>query len=351
MRRPTRRTAAFRASAVILTLALSGTAACSRLSGTHAASKKNPTIGVTVYNMSSFITLGQQGVNTEAKALGATVLWRSANNDVNTQASQIESFIHQGVSAIMVAAVDASTLSPQIAEAKQAGIPVFAVNLALNKPAADELKSYVGPDDVSAGAQEAKALADALGGNGSVVVMQGPIGSSAEIDRTQGIKDELAKYPGIRVLSVQPANWDRNQSYTLMQNWMSSFGTKIDGVVSENDDMAIGAIRALSAAGRTGVKVVGTDGIQDGMKAVQAGQLYESNLQDAPLELGMGLAVAVKYLHGEQVPSKVLLKMPSMTADTVGKYFQQMYGAPDQFLSGLPALIEANLKSGDYANQ
>jgi ribose transport system substrate-binding protein len=351
MRRPIRRTASVRTAAVALVLTLVGTAGCSRMSTTHTADKKNPTIGVTVYNMSSFITLGQQGVNTEAKALGAKVLWRSANNDVNTQASQIQAFVQQKVDAILVAAVNASTLSPQIKAAQQAGIPVFAVNLELDQPAAAELKAYVGPDDAGAGAQEAKYLAEGLGGHGNVVVMQGPIGSSAEIDRTKGIDQELAEYPGIHVLATQPANWDRNQAYTLMQNWLSSFGTRIDGVVSENDDMGIGAIRALDAAGRSDVKVVGIDGIQDGMKAVQAKQLYESNLQDAPLELGTGVAVAVDYLRGEAIPTRALLEMPPLTSSTVAKYYQQMYADPSQFLSGLPQLIAANLKSGDYADQ
>ena len=354
MPRTIRRTAAFRSSAIVLALVLSGTAGCSRFSSssaTHTADTKNPTIGVTVYNMSSFITLGQQGVNTEAKSLGAKVLWRSANNDVNTQASQIEAFIHQKVDAILVAAVNASTLSPQIDEADKAGIPVFAVNLQLDQPAAGKLKSYVGPDDVGAGAQEAKYLADALGGKGSVVIMQGPIGSSAEIDRTKGINQELAKYPGIHVLATQPANWDRNQAYTLTQNWLSSYGTRINGVVSENDDMAIGALRALTAAGRGEVKVVGIDGIQDGMKAVQSGQLYESNLQNAPLELGTGVAVAVRYLRGETVPQNALLEMPPLTKATIDKYYQQMYADPAQFLAGLPKQIDANLASGHYADQ
>ena len=333
-------------------LALAATSAgCDRVSASPAANTKTPTIGYTVYGMSSFITLGQKGVNAEAKALGAKILWRSANNDVNTQAAQIQSFIEQKVNAIVVAAVDATTLAPQIKSAESAGIPVFGVNLSLTEPAASELKSYVGPDDVGAGAQEAKYLAQALGGHGNVVAMQGPIDSSAELDRTKGINQELAKYPGIHLLAIQPANWDRNQAYTLMQNWLSRYGGKLNGVVSENDDMAIGAIRALDAAGRTNVKVVGIDGIQDGMTAVRAGQEYESNLQDAPLELGESLAIAVRYLRGQKVPKEALLEMPPLTKATVGKYNSQMYGNFGNFLGGLPALISKDLDSGTYAAQ
>jgi ribose transport system substrate-binding protein len=315
-------------------LALLGTAGCGRLSSTASKNTKNPTIGVTVYDMTSFITLGKQGVDTEAKSLGANVLWRSANNDVNTQDSQIQSFINQKVDAIVVAAVNASTLGPQLQAAQQAGIPVFGVNLALNEPAFSQLKAYVGPDDVAAGSQEAKYLAQGIGGQGGVVIMQGPIGSSAEIDRTKGINQELSAHPGLKA------------------NLLSSFGSQINGVIAENDDMAIGAIQALTETGKlASVKVVGIDGIQDGMKAVQGGQEYESNLQDAPLELGMGLVVAVKSLRGEAVPQKALLKMPPLTKDTVTKYYDQMYGDTNAFLQGLPALIDANLASGDYAKQ
>jgi len=333
-------------------LALLGTAGCGRLSSTASKNTKNPTIGVTVYDMTSFITLGKQGVDTEAKSLGANVLWRSANNDVNTQDSQIQSFINQKVDAIVVAAVNASTLGPQLQAAQQAGIPVFGVNLALNEPAFSQLKAYVGPDDVAAGSQEAKYLAQGIGGQGGVVIMQGPIGSSAEIDRTKGINQELSAHPGLKALATQPANWDRKKAHDLMANLLSSFGSQINGVIAENDDMAIGAIQALTETGKlASVKVVGIDGIQDGMKAVQGGQEYESNLQDAPLELGMGLVVAVKSLRGEAVPQKALLKMPPLTKDTVTKYYDQMYGDTNAFLQGLPALIDANLASGDYAKQ
>ncbi|HEY1973772.1 MAG TPA: substrate-binding domain-containing protein [Pseudonocardia sp.] len=340
------------AAAALAVAVPAATAGCGdRLSTTHVPNLAHPTIGYSVYDMTSFITLGQQGVETEAAALGAKVLWRSANNDVNQQASQIQSLVNQKVDAIVLAAVDAATLAPQIKQAKQRGIPVFGVNTALTEPGAGELDGYVGPDDVGAGSAETKLLAEALGGHGNVVVMQGPLANSAEIDRTTGIQRELARQPGLKVLSTQPADWDRTKAYTLMQNWLSAYGAQVNGVIAENDDMAIGASRALAAVNRTDVKVVGIDGIQDGMSAVRSGQLHASLLQNAPLELGIGLAAAVKSLRGQPVPKKALCQMPPLTRTTVNRYYDQLYGNPKEFLTQLPTLIERNLAPGNYANQ
>ena len=107
------------------------------------------------------------------------------------------------------------------------------------------------PDDVAAGAQEMQMMADKLGGKGNIVVLQGPLGQSGELDRTKGIKNVLAKYPDIKILAKDTANWKRDEAVNKMKNWMSSFGDQIDGIVAENDDMGLGALQALREAGKS----------------------------------------------------------------------------------------------------
>ena len=316
------------------------------------ADKAHPVIGYTVYDMSSFISLGKGGAEAMAKANGATLLWNSGRMDVNTQISQIQQFINQKVDAIVIAPVNSSTLGPQVAAAKAAGIPVVIVNLTAGADVMKNAVSYVGPDDVKAGEQEAQHLVDAIHGTGNIVVIQGPLGQSGEIDRTKGIKNILAKNPNVKLLAMQPGNWARNQAYSVMQDWMSRYGSQINGIISENDDMGIGAIQALREKGLAGkIPVTGVDGIKDGMRAVRDGTLRETNLQDGPLELGMAVQVAIDHIQGKEVPKVAMFIMPEITKDNEAHYYGQLYGNPHKFIEELPALIRKNLTSGNYAEQ
>ena len=316
------------------------------------ADKAHPVIGVTVYDMSSFISLSKLGVEKVAKANGATVLWNSAHMDVNNQISQIQQFINQKVDAIEIAAVNSATLGPQVAAAKQAGIPVVITNLTVSPSTQADAVSYVGPDDVAAGKNEATTLINAIGGKGGVVVLQGPLGQSGEIDRTKGIKQALAEHPDVKLLAIQPANWKRTEAYSVAQDFLSRYGSKIDGVIAENDDMAIGTIQALREKGLAGkIPVVGVDGIKDGMRAVRDGNEIETNLQDGPLELGMATQVAIDAVKGKPVPKEALLILPEITKSNVAHYYQQMFVAPKKFIDSLPALVKKNLASGHYAEQ
>lgn len=323
---------------------------CGRFTTDAAGSDpKNPTIGVSVYNMTSFITLGREGAQREADALGAEMLWRSANNDVNNQVAQLQTFINQRVDAIVIAPVNSSTLAPQIEAAEEAGIPVFVTNLTVDRPQADLTKAYIGPDDVAAGAQAFRSAAERIEGKGNVVLLQGPLGQSGEIDRTTGVERALRKYPDITLLAKQTANWDRNEAYNVMNNWLSAHGGKIDAVVAENDDMAIGAIRSLATRDLVGkVPVTGVDGIEDGLDLIQKGQISATNLQNAPLELGLAIAVAVRQIRGEPYPKKALIDMPVVDSRNVDEIMRMLFTERERYLRELPKLIEENLETGDY---
>jgi ribose transport system substrate-binding protein len=225
------------AGAILLTTAACGAGDPDKKSASDAgapAAGDSIRIGVSVYDMSSFITAGKGGMEAYAKANDIKILWNSANLDVNTQASQIDQFINAGVDAIVVVPVQADSLAPQVAAAKAKDIPFLAVNAALDSK---DLAGSVLPDDIKAGEQEMQMMADKLGGKGNIVVLQGPLGQSGELQRTQGIKNVLAKNPGIKILAKDTANWKRDEAVNKMKNWISSFGDTIDGVVAENDDM------------------------------------------------------------------------------------------------------------------
>ena len=321
-----------------------GLTACG--AGDESANSDTTRIGVTVYNMSSFITEGKEGMDTYAEANNIELVWNSANDDVSTQASQVDSLINQGVDAIIVVPVQADSLGPQIAAAKEKGIPLLAVNAELNS---DQLAGSVQPDDVAAGEQEMQMMADKLGGRGNIVILQGPLGGSGEINRGKGIDNVLAKYPDIKVLAKDTANWKRDEAVNKMKNWISSFGPEINGVVSQNDDMGLGALQALKEAGRTDVPIVGIDGIEDGLNAVKSGEFIGTSLQNGTVELSAGLAVAHKLAKGEEVDTKPVYIMPAITQENVDVAIEHVVTERQQFLDGLVEMTNKNLETGDIA--
>jgi ribose transport system substrate-binding protein len=321
-----------------------GMTACG--AGDTEANKGTTRIGVTVYDMSSFITAGKEGMDTYAKANNIELVWNSANNDVSTQANQVDSLINQGVAAIIVVPVQADSLAPQIASAKSKGIPLLAVNAALDSP---DLAGNVQPDDLAAGAQEMQMMADKLGGKGNIVILQGPLGGSGEINRGKGIDQVLAKYPDIKVLAKDTANWKRDEAVNKMKNWISSFGPQINGVVSQNDDMGLGALQALKEASRTDVPIVGIDGIEDGLNAVKSGEFIGTSLQNGTVELSAGLAVANALVKKEDVKKDPVYVMPAITKDNVDVAIQHVVTERQKFLDGLGDLTAQNLKTGDIA--
>lgn len=304
-------------------------------------------VGVSVYNMSSFITAGKEGMTSYAAANNIELVWNSANDDVSTQASQVDQFINQKVDAIIVVPVQADSLAPQIAAAKTAKIPLLAVNAELNS---DQLAGSVQPDDVAAGAGEMQMMADKLGGKGNIVILQGPLGGSGEINRGKGIYSVLAKYPNIKVLAKDTANWKRDEAVNKVKNWISAYGDKINGVVGENDDMGLGALQAFKEAGKN-VPIVGIDGIQDGLNAVKSGEFIGTMLQNGTVELSAGLAVTAKVARGETVNLKPVYIMPKITTTNVDVAIKHVVSDRASFLKELPAMTTKNLQTGNIANE
>src|SRR4051794_28068190 len=241
------------ACASLAALTLSACGAGDPTAGAKDGGSQPLRVGVSVYDMSSFITAGQEGMEAYAKANDIELLWNSANLDVNTQATQVDQYVNAGVDAIIVVPVQADSLGPQIQAAKAAGIPILDVNASLSS---EDLDASVQPDDVAAGTEEMRMMAEKLGGEGQIVVLQGPLGQSAQVDRQKGIDQVLQEYPGITVLAQDTANWKRDEAVNRMKNWISAFGDDIDGVVAQNDDMGLGALQALKEVG-TSKPIVG----------------------------------------------------------------------------------------------
>ncbi|MFD9819141.1 ABC transporter permease/substrate-binding protein [Streptomyces violascens] len=256
-----------------------------------------------------FFVQMKAGAQAEAKAEGIDLTVTDAQNDASQQANQIQNFTSSGMKSIIVNPVDSDAVGPSVRGANQADIPVVAADRGVNKA---ETATLVASDNVAGGKLAARTLAEKLGGKGKIAILQGTAGTSASRERGAGFAEGLKAYPGIEVAARQPADFDRTKGLDVMTNLLQSH-PDITGVFAENDEMALGAVKALGSKAGSSVAVVGFDGTPDGIKAVEAGTLYASVAQQ-PAELGRtAVRNAVKAAQGKKPESAVKVPVKVVT--------------------------------------
>lgn len=276
------------------------------------------TIGVAFPNSDTFLSRVQDGIKTEATAKGVTVTITDAKDDTAAQLSQVENFISQKVSAIIVVPVDTSAAQPMADAAKKAGIPLVFVN---RNPSIKGVP-YVGSDSLYAGTVEMQELAKLAGGKGDVVILQGQVTNEAAVLRTQGCNDVVGKNPGMKVVATQSGEWDRAKGQAITENWIQSGTLKAGMVVcANNDEMALGAINALKAGKLLDtVFVGGVDATSEALAAMQAGDLEVTVFQDAKGQGKGGIAAAVDLIAGKAVPDYVDIPYVLVTPANIKDY-------------------------------
>ncbi|GAA3485911.1 ABC transporter permease/substrate-binding protein [Streptomyces yanii] len=263
-----------------------------------------------------FFVQMKAGAQAEAKHAGIDLTVTDAQNDASQQANQLQNFTGEGVKSIIVNPVDSDAVGPAVRAANKADIPVIAADRGVNKA---DTATLVASDNVAGGRLAAKALAEKLGGKGDIVVLQGTAGTSASRERGQGFTEGIKAYPGIKVVASQPADFDRTKGLDVMTNLLQSH-PGVTGVFAENDEMALGAVKALGSKAGTSVDVVGFDGTPDGLKAVGTGTLYASVAQQ-PKELGkIAVQNAVEAARGKKVDSMVKVPVKVVTEKNVADF-------------------------------
>ncbi|WP_406504762.1 substrate-binding domain-containing protein [Streptomyces sp. NBC_00212] len=263
-----------------------------------------------------FFVQMKAGAQAEAKAEGIDLTVTDAQNDASQQANQIQNFTSSGMKSIIVNPVDSDAVGPSVRGANQADIPVVAADRGVNKA---RTATLVASDNVAGGRLAAQTLAEKLGGKGKIVILQGTAGTSASRERGAGFAEGLTAYPGIEVAARQPADFDRTKGLDVMTNLLQSH-PDITGVFAENDEMALGAVKALGGRAGSSVAVVGFDGTPDGIKAVEAGTLYASVAQQ-PAELGrMAVRNAVRAARGEKPESAVKVPVKVVTKKNAAEF-------------------------------
>lgn len=278
-------------------------------------------IGVSISNFDdTFLMYMKDGMDEYAKTLGSDVevTYVDAKEDTAKQLSQVENFISQGVNAIVVVPVNTEATEPINKACADAKIPLVYVNrLPGNLP--DDVV-FVGSESIDAGIFQMEYIAEKLGGKGNVVIMMGKLDNEAAIKRTEGVKQVAAKYPDIKIIMEQTANWSREEGMSLMENWLST-GKQIDAVASNNDDMALGAIKAIEAAGKLGQIIVGgVDATPDALAELEAGKLDCTVFQDAAGQGSGAIKAAFALAKGEKVENRVWIPFQLVTPENYKEF-------------------------------
>ena len=286
-------------------------------------------IGVTMDKFDdNFLTVLRNGMSDYAKSQsGVTLQIEDAKDDVSKQLSQIQNFIANKVDAIIVNPVDTSATERMTKLAEEAGVPLVYVN---REPVdVDKLgakAAFVASNERDSGTLEMQQICKLLGGKGNILVMQGELSNQAAVQRTADVHDVIAKEPctGIKIIAEQTANWDRTKAQNLMTNWLSK-GLKFNAIVANNDEMAIGALQALKAAGvDTKAAIVGgVDATQDALASMKAGDLKVTVFQDAAGQGKGAVDAALALAAGKKIDKKVYIPFQLVTPENMANFMKK----------------------------
>jgi ribose transport system substrate-binding protein len=237
-------------------------------------------LSISTLNNPFFVSL-KEGAEKEAKAQGADIITVDSQNDSAKQVSDIEDLIQKGVNVLIVNPTDSDAVKAAIESANNANIPVITVDRSAN---GGTVVSHIASDNVAGGKMAGEFILEKLGKKGKIVELEGIPGSSAARERGEGFHKAIDGVAGIKVVAKQAADFDRAKGLSVMENILQA-NKDIQAVFAHNDEMALGALQAIEAAGLKNVIVVGFDATDDAVKAVNDGKMAATVAQK-PAEIG-----------------------------------------------------------------
>jgi ABC-type sugar transport system substrate-binding protein len=280
--------------------------------------QKTATVGFSQSEATSnpFRATETKSITAQAKALGIKLIQRNANANVAQQNTDIQNMIAQGAQVLIVAPENSDGLAPALKQARAKHIPVLTIDRTVNGIACKDFIGFIGSNFTGQAKIAADDLAGALKGKGDVAILQGTPGNNVAQERTSGFVQQVkAKYPGIKVVASQTANFDQATGQKVTEQILQS-NANLKGIYAENDTMALGAIQAIRSAGKTpgkDIKVVSIDGIQQAVEYVANGTIVadiETNPRFGPL----AFAALNNFYNGNGVPASVIIKDHHFTA-------------------------------------
>lgn len=269
-------------------------------------------------NSDTFVKAIADAAEAKAKEMGVKLIMMDAEGDVNKQISDCETMIAQGVDALIVIPQDIEGSAPVVGMANDAGIPIIIDN---GDIADKNYTAFVGCTDQESGEILGTWFMENVEEGSKVCIIEGPMGQSGQVGRYAGF-EAVGMLDYFEVLSVQTANWKRDEAMALTEDWLTTYGDDLKAIICENDDMALGALAACKAAGRSDIVIGGVDGLEDAVEAVKNGEYGVSVLQDAAGQGAGGVEVAVSIVKGEDYKTDTRIPFRPITAENVDAYLE-----------------------------
>ena len=282
-------------------------------------------IGVTMSQFDdNFLTILRNSMADSARKAGVSVQIEDAGGDVGKQLSQIQNMIAQKVDAVIVNTVDTDATPKMTRLLTEAGIALVYVN---RKPVDFEKlppgMAVVASDETVSGKLQAEQVCKLLGGKGSILVLMGDLSNEAARSRTKAVEDVLAgkECSGIKIADKREGKWDRTRGQDIATNWLSS-GLKFDAIVSNNDEMALGAINALKATKKWTPQtiVAGIDATPDALASMKAGDLKVTVFQNAAGQGAGAIDAAIRLSGKQSVERFVNIPFELVTPGNMARY-------------------------------
>ncbi len=306
---------------VILALVAPTLSSCNRTTP-DATSKPTVALVLKTLNHPFFVDM-RRGAQDAADRLGVTLQVQAAEReiDVEKQMQIVENMIQTGIKALAITPSGSREIVSALVKARDANIPIIIVDTRLDmKAAADagvQPKTFVGSDNYEGGKLAGQHVLTMTGGKARVGILEGIPGHETGDSRLRGFRDAIGGQSGVTIVASQPANWERDQGFNVFQNMLQAH-PDIDTVFAASDLMALGAIEAIAAAGKTGkIRVVGFDALDDAKKAIAAGTM-DASVAQFPYEMGKAaIESAVKVMNGETVPVDIMVKLEMVTKNSL----------------------------------
>lgn len=275
---------------------------------------------VTAADAHAYATPANEALEARAKELGIEVITLSQNFNVQTGTEQLNTCIARNADGIILWPLDPQAYIPGLARAQQAEIPAILINSPMDEQANQFIKSFTGPDVYEEGEMAADSLNDALGGEGSVVVIAGQAGNGTTIGRVGGFVDRLAEIGSkIEVLDTVNADFDQQKALVVSRDLITRFGDGIDGVYANDDTMARGFIDAWKEAklGEPTPPIVGINGQKDAFESIRSGEMHSTIVQ-SPVEDGkLAIETMAEILDGKEVGARLPIPLTVVTKANV----------------------------------
>lgn len=266
--------------------------------GANAIAKETIALTISTLDNPFFVTL-KEGAEKKAKELGYELVVLDSQNDPAKELANVEDVAVRGAKVLLINPTDSDAVGNAVAIANKKNIPVITLDRGANKGV---IVSHIASDNVAGGKMAGDFIAEKVGKKAPVIQLEGIAGTSAARERGEGFKQAVASNE-FNLLASQPADFDRTKGLNVMENLLASHGSA-KAVFAQNDEMALGALRAIKAAGKE-ILVVGFDGTDDAVKAVQSGKLAATIAQQ-PDKIGeLGVTTADQLLKGEKVEAHI----------------------------------------------